>query len=307
MSTQARPIQSVMVQARNSELSLGSSKVAAQGPRDLRSVVEKTLELPAMPFIASKIMKAVDDPRSSTTTLAGIVEADPGITAWVMRVSNSAVFGRRRAVTTLAQAIALLGFGELRNLVVGASIRYLYRRFGDAERASWEHSVATGLAARLIATRISMKERETAFLAGQLHDVGEIVLLAQMQDQYLAAKKRAKVAGIITAEEATVGFAHTDVGSLLLQRWNLPPAVEAAAFYHHDLDLAETLAAEYLPMISVVALADAVTSRELGDDSDDLEERIEMACTMLSISPDLVDDMLPELQDAIAAEKAMMK
>lgn len=259
-----------------------------------------------MPFIASKILKAVDDPTSTTSTLASIVEADPGITAWVMRVSNSAIFGRRRKVTTLAQAIALLGFNELKNLVLGASVRYLYRRFGPIERASWEHAVATGIAARIVAGRVARKDRESAFLAGQLHDVGEVVLLAQVPEQFLSARSRAKTVGPIAVEEAVLGYAHTDVGSLLMQRWNMPTSIEAAAFYHHDLELAETLAAEHMPLLCSVVLADALVERELEQEVEDSESRIMTAMQHLSLAESALEEITSEFRDAFAEERSMI-
>jgi hypothetical protein len=98
------------------------------------------------------------------------------VTTWIMRVVNSAAYGRQRAVSSLVQAVSLLGFKEIKSLVISASMRTLCRTFGPAEQRLWRHAVCTALGARLVARRVSRAREDEAFLAGQLHDVGKIVL-----------------------------------------------------------------------------------------------------------------------------------
>ncbi len=268
----------------------------------LQDVVAQTLELPAMPFIATRVMRAVDDPASTVNVIAALVEADPGITAWIMRVVNSAAFGRQRRVTSLPQAVALLGFAELKNLVVSASVRALYRSFGPAEKAMWQHSVAVGAGARLIAMRAAKGAREAAFLAGQMHDVGKLILRNHMPKQLEAAEKLLGERGPTACEESVIGFSHADVGALLMQRWGLPGPIEAAAFYHHDLDLCASLAADQVPLVACVALADALADRLLGAGGGDDDLVAVQAAELLRLVPADIEDLSAALGAAIKSE-----
>lgn len=276
--------------------------IAQHGPARLQDVVPKTLDLPAMPFIATRVMRAVEEPTSTINVIAALVQSDPGITAWIMRVVNSAAFGRQRKVSSLPQAVSLLGFNELKNLVVSASMRALYRSFGPAEKAMWQHSVAVAVGARLIAMRAAKGAREAAFLAGQMHDVGRLVLRNQLAKQLEEADALAGEFGPVAAEERTFGYSHSDVGALVIQRWGLPSAIEAAAFYHHDLDLCSSLAMEHLPLVSCVSLADALAHRMLGAPAPDDDLQIVAAAAALNLAPDDVEGIGAELVEAVRSE-----
>jgi HD-like signal output (HDOD) protein len=272
-------------------------------PSALRDVVAQTLELPAMPFIATRVMRAVDDPSSTVNVIAAIVEADPGITAWIMRVVNSAAFGRQRRVTSLPQAVALLGYVELKNLVVSASVRALYRSFGPVEKAMWQHSVAVGAGARLVAMRAARPAREAAFLAGQMHDIGKLVLRNQFAKQFEQSEGLLMELGPTASEEHVFGYAHTDVGALLMQRWSLPSAIEASAFYHHDLDLCSSLAAEHLTLVACVALADTLSDRIMKRPCSAEDDEITVqAAEILGLGPAEIEELGGELDTAIKAE-----
>lgn len=277
-------------------------------PGDLRALVEKTLELPAMPVIATRVMRAVEDPKTTTNVLAAVIETDPGITGWIMRVVNSAAYGRQRRVTSLAQAISLLGFVELKNLVVSASMRAIYRSFGPIEKDLWLHSVAVGSGARILANRVAKKFREPAFLAGQMHDVGKLVIRNTFPERFLDALKSRPELGTIAAEEAQLGFSHVDVGALLMQRWNMPAPIEAAAFYHHDLELAQMLAAEHAQLVGCVVLANELAHR-LGHGGPAHEGEgpsLAAALELFSLDEPTLAEVQVEVEEAVAAERTGM-
>lgn len=264
-----------------------------------------------MPFIATRVIRAVDDPKTTGNVLAAIIETDPGITAWVMRVTNSAAYGRQRKVTSLPQAVTLLGFNELKNLVISASVRALYRTFGPVEKELWLHSVAAGIASRLIAreaakTMAAKTLREAAFLAGQMHDVGRLIIRTKMPQEYNAIEERSVELGGVGAEEEVLGYAHTDVGSLIMQRWNMPNVIEAAAFYHHDLEMCEMLAAEHVSLVACVILADELAHRQgIGGPPNPLDNlSVPRALELLGINDERFDSLSAPFVEAFAAERA---
>jgi HD-like signal output (HDOD) protein len=166
-----------------------------------------------------------------------------------------------RRVESILQAVVLLGFREVRNLVIGASVRQLFRQFGPEEEALWEHAIGVAAISRMLADRFARQHRELAYLAGQLHDVGKIIIRNQDLERYRKTQSAPSEQAILDAEQTIYGFTHTDVGGLLLQRWNLPKALETATFCHHDIALCQGVDSENTKLTACVSLADYLCDR----------------------------------------------
>lgn len=238
----------------------------APGRVALGEVVGRSVELPTVPEIAAKVIRAVDDPELTVADIAGMIETDQGISARIIKTSNSSLYGFSRKVQNLQSAIALLGFAEVRNLVVASSTRYLYKRFGPIEKGIWRHSVAMAVCTRMIAGTLAPSVRGAAYLAGQIHDMGKVVMNNTDPKRFAAteaagALAKAVDAGSCEAELASFGFTHADVGSLVAEQWQMPALIEATCFYHHDLAMGRVITPEAAPLIACVVLADGVCER----------------------------------------------
>jgi HD-like signal output (HDOD) protein len=236
----------------------------APGRVALGELVGRSVELPTVPEIASKVIRAVDDPELTVADIAGMIETDQGISARIIKTSNSSLYGFSRKVQNLQAAIALLGFAEVRNLVVASSTRYLYKRFGPTEKGIWRHSVAMAVCTRMIAGALAPSMRGAAYLAGQMHDMGKVVMNNTDPKRFAATEASAVPggdAGACSAELAAFGFTHADVGSLVAEQWQMPPLIEATCFYHHDLAMGRVITPEAAPLIACVVLADGVCER----------------------------------------------
>jgi HD-like signal output (HDOD) protein len=255
-----------------------ATKTPASAPRIVRrggapdrlalgALIGRSLELPTVPDIAAKVVRAVEDPELTVADIAGMIETDQGITAKIIKTSNSSLYGFSRKVENLQSAIALLGFVEVRNLVVAASTRYLYRRFGPTEKGLWRHSVATAVCTRMVAAELAPSARGAAYLAGQMHDMGKVVM--NNADPNRFAETEASAGGgakggdlsPVAAELRTFGFTHADVGALVAEQWRMPAAIEAACFYHHDLAMGRAIAPDAGALIACVVLADGICHR----------------------------------------------
>ncbi|MEM7675616.1 MAG: HDOD domain-containing protein [Myxococcota bacterium] len=226
----------------------------------MASLVNENLEIPTIPEVASEALRLMNDPDVTGAQLARTISQDQGLTAKVLKVANSALYALPREVNNLQQAAMILGFTTLKTIVVSASCRSIYRRFGMVERALWTHSVATAMATHTIARKLDLKHRDEAFVAGLMHDVGKVVMNNGDRERYRSALKLSREENIssIEAEVKIFGFSHVDVGSILVQRWGLPPALEHAVFLHHDPDLAVSVAEEYLDLVYATHTADRV-------------------------------------------------
>jgi putative nucleotidyltransferase with HDIG domain len=181
------------------------------------------------------------DPDAGAADLRRVVEGDPALAARVLRVVNSAACGVCSTVTSLHQAISYLGFNQVRNLALTASVSEIFKKdvgCGTYQRHElWRHLVAVGVCARLVAVRCGMSNFEDAFLAGLLHDIGII-----LEDQYVHegfCRVLGDLAGqptLSAVEERHLGFDHCALGFALAELWRFPPAVRAAIRYHHATD-----------------------------------------------------------------------
>jgi HD-like signal output (HDOD) protein len=205
----------------------------------LKRMVETVKELPAMPNVVGRILELLSCPDSAMTELADVISHDQALVARLIKVSNSAFYGRGQKISTLSQAVVMLGTRTIRSLVVAASTRSLFptdnTAIGMWGQSLWRHSVECGLASRRVAERIRYADPEEAFIGGILHDVGKIVMLLNMPDEYRRVIKNQSSARKCSAvaEQNVLGFDHTMVGELLLDKWNMLPSLMACIRYHH--------------------------------------------------------------------------
>jgi HD-like signal output (HDOD) protein len=272
----------------------------------LADVIARTVELPAMPMVAQRVMLAVQNPNVSASQLAAIITQDQGLTGKLLAVCNSAFYGLSRHVESVQQAVTVLGFRELLNLVVSTSARYLFRSFGPQEKLLWEHGLGCALASVLVAQSHAPKTKDVAFLAGQMHDVGKVVMSSHDPKGFSTTLKDPVLH--LLSEQQVFGFTHADVGSLLMTRWNMPPAVEHAAFHHHDLSLVQSLAPESAPLVACVALGNHLCHRTgVGvEELTDLDLPLEVvdATDILGLHPEDVEKLVTRFAKQWADAKA---
>jgi putative nucleotidyltransferase with HDIG domain len=194
-------------------------------------------DLPTLPHVATKVMELLSADDSNAGDLERMISRDQAITARVLKLANSALFGRRGMISTLTRAIVLLGFKTVQSLVIAASTETLYRttsaRFKD--KLLWEHAVAAALAAGFVARECRYASFEEAFTAGLLHDIGKVVLDQNLPEPYQEVVELVynDEVTFLEAEHKILGFDHAEVGALVVKKWNLPAPLEEAVRLHH--------------------------------------------------------------------------
>jgi HD-like signal output (HDOD) protein len=214
-------------------------------------------KLPSPPEVAQRMLVAVNREEARVQDLAKLIARDQSLTAGLLRLANSAFFALRSKVTSIQQAVTLLGFTRVRDLVLGLSIWNSLDGKDPAGRRHrkrmWTHTATVAAAAKLLAERTG-GDGGAAFAAGLLHDVGKLIIGLRLGASYWSLLEEAAANGQTAAEieEATFGCHHGLVGGWLLQIWQLPPTlVEPVALHHDPLD-----AAFGMDLTSVVAVAD---------------------------------------------------
>ncbi len=182
-----------------------------------------------------------DDNRTSAMDLAQVLSTDQALTAKLIRISNSAYYGFARRVSTVREAVVMLGFKQVRQVAVGASLITSWNGpSADNDPFNldlfWGHSVAVAVAGETIAKKTRLARPEDAFTAGILHDIGRLVLRRTMPTEFAQAVGMAQTSGVPLheAEMLTMGYAHDDVGRALGEKWKFPAHLVEAVRCHHD-------------------------------------------------------------------------
>jgi putative nucleotidyltransferase with HDIG domain len=242
------------------------SKMVSLQAEETRRLVQRVVNLPTLPIIIPRILRLVEDPRSSANDLAGVIGTDQSLASRILRLANSAFYGFRREITSINHAVVLLGFETVKSIVLAATV---HNALIDGEGASsfdrqefWRHVVATATAAKIVARDLRRTDTEVAFVNGLLHDMGKVVLDRFLYRRYAEAARLALElpCAIREAEVALFGVNHAEVGGWLAERWNLPLTIIAPVSCHHQPDMA---APEYWEVSAIVQLAD-ILARNAG-------------------------------------------
>lgn len=225
--------------------------------KDAAALLERVDDLPPLPAVAAKVMNMAEDDRTSAMDLAQVLATDQALTAKLIRISNSAYYGFARRISTVREAVVMLGFKQVRQVSVGASMMNAFNRRGINDGFDvdlfWGHSVGVAVAAEALAKKTLGAKPEDAFTAGILHDIGRLVLRQQMPEEFAHAVAIAR-SGELPLHEAeleTTGYAHDELGQALGERWKFPGHLIDAVRCHHD----ETLTATNDGLAGVVAQA----------------------------------------------------
>jgi putative nucleotidyltransferase with HDIG domain len=201
----------------------------------LDNLVRKVGDLKVLPFVARKLLETLGDENADIEDLSSIIEKDQTIAARVLKISNSALYGLRHEVTSIHQAVLVLGFKTIRSVVLSASTRSLYKNFGMKEKIIWDHSVGAGIAARIIAEKSDPDSQEMAFVGGLMHDLGKVVMNNETPDLFGEVLMNIYNDGVdsIEAEESVYGYNHARIGALVAQKWGFPDALVKIIANHH--------------------------------------------------------------------------
>ncbi|MBK8167205.1 MAG: HDOD domain-containing protein [bacterium] len=224
-----------------------------------RAHVLRTIdELPPLNQVAQYLLSLIGNDRTSAGDLDRAIRNDQALTARVLKVANSAVYGKSRRISSLTEAVMLMGDVRLSDLVLGVS---LDDALGDCGvpgfgEMAWDHSIDCAAAARAVARFDGQADPDSAFVAGLMHDIG-LLVIARAAPAEMAALLAADPADPLAAERQFLGLNHPQVGQRLLEKWNLPVALCEAVRLHHA---PHRKYATTNPLVNVVALADLLTT-----------------------------------------------
>lgn len=235
----------------------------------LRSLVSGMTSLPSLPTIYRSLVEALQSEDTSVKEVGSIIEQDPAMTAKLLQLVNSAYFGLSRHIASPAEAASFLGMDVIKGLVMSQGV---FSQFDEATVKALsldkqrQHSLLVSSFARKIAKSedAGMKVVDQTFLGGLLHDIGTLVLAANVPEDYIRACELAKSEQIPVwqAEKQIFGTSHAEVGAYMLGLWGIDDVVVASVAYHHDPS--EFPSTSFSPVTAVYVASLAVNALESG-------------------------------------------
>jgi len=204
----------------------------------VKNIASLLKSFPSLPGAAVKLLALIDDPKMSVSQIETILRQDAGLTANVLKLSNSAYFGIPSKVGSIKQAVLILGLKRLIQMVIASCVSAIMNKpvpgYDLPPGELWRHSLAVSLAAEGLAKELDIPTTEEIFTAALLHDVGKLVLGNFVKDGFDEIERALdQDVSFETAENMVLGTNHADIGAQILTQWSLPPNIVNAVRWHH--------------------------------------------------------------------------
>lgn len=202
-------------------------------------LVKRSAAVPSVPHVVTRFLEITQEPEFQFDDLAELLGTDPGIASEILRLANSALFGVTRQVTSLRQALTLLGLKRTRSLVLS---RYMVQSVGTGVRGGidmsylWRRSLASAVLAARFSDALVPGRREEAFIAALLADIGVVILADCLAHRYHPVAEHYRPCDkydLTETERQTIGATHAQVSALVLEHWQLPDLIAGAVRHHH--------------------------------------------------------------------------
>jgi HD-like signal output (HDOD) protein len=277
----------------------------------LDDIVARTTDLPTFSAAALEVMKMADSANTRAQDIARVVSQDQAMSVRVLRLANSAFYGMSRKVSSLPEAVVVLGMRTVKNLaMVAATYPWMskpLKGYDLGPMQMWHHAFGTALGAQMLAIKSRKCDDQLAFTSGLLHDVGKVALSLWIGEKLKAIVYYAEREGLTfdEAERKILGYDHTEVGEHLGKNWNLPDDVLLGVRWHHEPAKCEP----YHAVADCVHLGSAMAmSMGLGIGGDGLLYKFDDGCYLrLGISPDEMDSITADYVESFKKYESMFQ
>jgi putative nucleotidyltransferase with HDIG domain len=193
---------------------------------------------PGMPAAAVKLLALLDRPEVTSPEVENILRRDPALTANLLKLANSAYLGIPSKIGSVRQAVMLLGFRRLTQMVIATCTATIMDRtvpgYDLPPGELWHHSIAVSVAAEGIVRELKIQASEEIFTAALLHDVGKLILgQFVMEDYHKIELALEQGLSFETAENIALGTDHAEIGARVLEKWSFPADIVEAVRWHH--------------------------------------------------------------------------
>ena len=229
----------------------------------IEKIIDSIDKLPALPIIYTRLSNLLARPNSTIRMIANVIAEDQTIAAKVLKLVNSAFYGFPKKIASLQRAVVILGLMEIKNLVLATSIWKTFDHFksgdGLSMKSFWQHSVACALSAKVLAEAAYLKNPESVFTGGLLHDIGKLIHAIYLPQEFSNVISDIEATGspMVEVEKKILGLNHTETGRMLAERWGFPEETVNIIAKHHVGDdcfgLTKEIAAVHIGNILCIA------------------------------------------------------
>jgi putative nucleotidyltransferase with HDIG domain len=224
----------------------------------LQKKLESLEEIPTLPVILNPLLKYLEQPLDSLDIqkVADLIAQDKSLTAECLHLANSPLFGRWQEVDSIKNAVVALGLRRMREIAMSCCLLRLWpaQKYNIDPVVFWEHSMGCALVSRHFAHQIGFAGAEKAYLAGLLHDLGVVVNLWTLPEEFSKTYEGARSQGIAldVAEMQNLGFTHCESGRMLAEKWHFSPELVSVITHHHHVEGIR----EHGGLVAVVSISD---------------------------------------------------
>jgi putative nucleotidyltransferase with HDIG domain len=267
---------------------------------EIRRIIKDTKSLPTLPGVIAKLGSMAENNSVSVNEMARVVSSDQVLSAKVLRLVNSAFYGFSGRVSTVSNALILLGVNVVKSLAISSSI------FEIMEKnvvGLWEHSMGVALAANVMAKRLKLPEPEETSTAALLHDIGKVIIKIKLQQDFSHVTSLINEQGrtMIEAERELLETDHAEIGEWLARTWLLPEKLIEPIACHHNVEKSVL----HQTKTAVVHVADVlIKASGFGFSGDNLVPPIQPAAwKKLGLSEQLLESIIEEVEDKLVDVK----
>jgi putative nucleotidyltransferase with HDIG domain len=267
----------------------------------VKNIIAAAEKLPPFPDVAWRIISLVKE-MAPVKEIEELIGYDQTIAAKILRLANSVYYGRQYFISSLKDAILLLGDKRLVQAVIACcAMNYYVRGCTEEERELWEHSLRTAIVCEIAARRLNHSGIPTLYTAALLHDIGRTIL-----DLYSKIYLQSSLRGlrgetdIVTSERRALGIDHQELGGIIARKWKFPPDIAAAIEHHHNPEKA----GQYEKITSLVYVADLLAlsfAREKAQDrAKGIDPESDPIFKKFNITREMIDNFKKELEIGMA-------
>jgi putative nucleotidyltransferase with HDIG domain len=273
---------------------------------EIIKIIESLNDIPTLNFIHQKVISVANDPLSSAADLAKVISMDPALSSKVLKLSNSAYYGFPRKVSSISQAVTILGFKTIKNLALGVMV---YESLFKNQTASvdmkklWEHSINVAIFSELLGEKLNYPNKEELFICGLLHDIGKAVWAIINPDilKYVLEVCRKTSLSFYEAEIHLEIPSHQTTGEIICRKWNFPEIITLSVSNHHTPTNVKDV---YFDIVSVVHVADLLSNTVFGHLNWYPSKLINVETwNALKLKPNMVNKIVQEIKKRFESAK----
>ncbi len=262
---------------------------------EIRKKIRTLEEIPTLPGYFATLMSSLDDDRVGAKELAQIISQDASLTSKVLKLANSAFYGRFKRIATAEQAVMTVGFREIKTIVMSIGLFGAFsNKISEATLLKfWVHALLSASAIQLIGDRKQEMSVEKLYFGGLLHDIGKFVFCILYGDEYLALAARCDEEGreLIAEEKALYGMNHGTVGGWLAERWHFPSELQEVISHHHAPKKTGVIRPR---SIATVFIADQISQQEFELELTDPD--VSYCCSQLGLRSNDIEQIIAKLE-----------